>query len=439
MSLQSIVNISISTESAAVTQAGFGVPLILGYDCPAGFTERVRFYEDLASMVTDGFSATGPTYLMASAVLAQTPRVVEVAVGRCAKPTQRWAITPVAANTTVYSMTVNGNAVSYASDGSATVTEIIAGLKTAIDALSLAVTVSDQTTYMRIVANTAGATFSVSVPVTQTANLAIAQDTVDVSLAADLAAIAAEDNTWYGLLNPFASSALHQLVAAYAEANKKLFIAQTQDSAVITVSSGSDTTSIAYILKAASDARTALIYNPNNTAFSDGAWAGKCLPLDPGSETWKFKTLNGSTVTVLTTTQKTNASNKNCNTYCTTAGVNITEEGKVAVGEFIDVVRFRDWLEATMAESIFGALARTKKIPYTDAGVAVIEGLVRAALKAGVDVGGLSGNPAPVVTVPLVANVDPSDKAARILRNVKFDAVLAGAIHFVDISGTVTV
>ena len=438
MSLADIVSISISTEAAPVTAAGFGTPLIFGVDCPAGFTERVRYYSTLSELTDDGFSATGPTYLMASAVFAQTPRVTRLAVGRgAATYAQRWAITPTAANSTVYKLTVNGNAISVTSDASATVSEINVLLKAAIDALAITgMTVSDQTTYMRIVM-TAGLTAAVSVPNDQLGQIAIVEDTVDVSMAADLAAINTEDSSWYGLLVPFHSNALTMLAAAFAEANSKIFVAQTQDSAVITVSSGSDTGSVAYNARAY--ARTALIYNPRSDAYADGGFMGRCLPLDPGSETWKFKTLSGVPVSVLTSTQKTNALAKNVNTYTTIAGVNITEDGKVLADEYIDVVRFRDWLEARMAEAVFGALARAKKIPFTDKGISTVEGLVRATLAAGVAAGGLASDPAPVVTVPKAVDVSANDKAARHLPDVKFDAVLAGAIHSVAITGTISV
>ena len=51
----------------------------------------------------------------------------------------------------------------------------------------------------------------------------------------------------------------------------------------------------------------------------------------------------------------------------------------------------------------------------------------------------LSNDPAPLVTVPKAADVPPTDKANRILRDVKFTATLAGAIHAVVIRGKVSV
>jgi hypothetical protein len=96
--------------------------------------------------------------------------------------------------------------------------------------------------------------------------------------------------------------------------------------------------------------------------------AGRVLPLDPGSETWKFKTVAGVTPDVYTDTQRVNLKNRNANYYYTVAGVNIVTEGVVADGEFIDVIRFRDWIASHMAEGVFGALASANKVPFTDEG-----------------------------------------------------------------------
>lgn len=440
MALSDIVTVTITSESAAVEQAGFGMPIILAPDTPVGFTERVRFYTSMTDVAVD-FATTTATYKMAARVLGQNPRPPTIAVGRLAnKPTQRWAITPTASNSTLYQMRVNGTLVEYTSDGTATVTEIIAGLKAEIDALSLGITVSDQTTYMRIVANTAGAFFSVEV--LDTSLLALAQDHADPGLAADLAAIALEDSSWYALLFGFNSKACVDAISDFAEANKKIFIAQTQDSAVVTLSDGSDTggsQTVAGLLKADTKFRTALIYSEKTDSFADCAWAGVVLPLDPGSETWAFKTLAGSTVSTLTATQRTNALAKYCNVYESIAGRSVTNKGTVSGNEWVDFIRFRDWLEARMAEGIFGALAASKKIPYTDAGIAVIEGIVRSVLQAGIAAGGLSDSPAPTVTVPRAADVSAGDKASRTLNNVKFDAVAAGAIQAVNISGVISV
>lgn len=438
MPLSDIVSISITTESAKVEQAGFGMPLILAADCPGGFTERVRFYTSLTAVLVD-FATSTVTYKMAAAIFAQNPRVTRIAVGRLAnKPTQTWTITPVVANSTVYALTIDGVDYEITSDASATATEICDALRTAISASGLT---EGGTATLTLTATVAGAFHSVEVA--DSSLLKVVQDHADPGLAADLAAIALEDSSsWYALLFGFNSKACVDAISDFAEANKKLFIAQTQESDVVNLSNGSDTggsQTVAGLLKADSKFRTALVYHPDSAAYADAALAGKCLPFDPGSETWAFKTLAGVSAVDLTDTQRTNALAKYVNVYETLAGVNVTNQGKVSGNEWIDVIRFRDWLEARMSEEIFGALANAKKIPFTDGGISVIEGIIRAQLRAGVVAGGLAEDPAPVVTVPLAADVSSSDKAARRLTGVKFDATLAGAIQAVEIDGVISV
>jgi hypothetical protein len=42
------------------------------------------------------------------------------------------------------------------------------------------------------------------------------------------------------------------------------------------------------------------------------------------------------------------------------------------------------------------------------------------------------------VTAPKVADIDPADRAARLLPDVQFSATLASAIHAVEITGSLT-
>ena len=440
MPLSDIVAVTISLETAGITQAGFGTPLILS-PRPV-WIERVRTYSDLTSMVADGFTSFTPEYRAAAAIFSQSPRPESLKVGRCANaPTQRYAVTPVVANSTVYTLTITGpdgvpHDVSYTSDSTATASEINVGLKAGIDALALAVTCSDQTTYMRVVANAAGTFFAIKVA--STALLGLAQDHADPGIGADLAAVSLEDPTYYGIVHLYNSKGCIEAVATFAEANAKLFVAQTSDSAVITTAiSGTD--DIAESLSASAYARTALIYHPDPAAFADAAWLGKCLPFDPGSETWKFKTLAGVSTTYFSGTHLTNLRAKHCNYLYTVAGKNITAEGVVAANEFIDVVRGRDWFQARLQERIFLRLSLAKKIPYTDGGIAVIEGELRAQLSEGIEVGFLTADPAPLVIVPKAASASVGNRAARLLAGVKFNANIAGAIHKLSITGVIAV
>jgi len=260
----------------------------------------------------------------------------------------------------------------------------------------------------------------------------------DPGLAADLDAIKAVDNSWYLIINPYQSSAIIQAIATWAESNNKLFIADTQDSAVITTAApGSD---VAGTLKTAARVRTAVAYHPLPGEFLAAAWVGKRAPTTPGSETWAFASMSGPTPTQLTSTQQTNVEAKNADYYYTLGGRNIMgRNSKVAEGTFIDTVRGRDWLQVRMQTEIADCITAAQKIPMTDKGIAIIEGRVRAVLQEGVLAGFLAEDPAFTVSVPRAANISATNKANRILPDVRFDAFLAGAIHQVRVTGKISI
>lgn len=429
--LNDIVQVLITSVASKVTQAGFGVPMILSSS--AAWTERVREYTTLTGVQAD-FATTTPEYKQASKVFGQSPRPPKLLIGRCAlKPTQRYAVTPVAINSYTYRMKVNGTDVSFTADASATLTEVIAGLKAAIDALALPITVTDQTTFMRVVANTAGAFFSLSA---FDPNIGLAQDHADPGVATDLAAIVLERSDWYGLLTHFNSKAYVEAAAAWVEANKRLYLASSCDSAMRdTVSSGTD--DVGESLKALSYKKTALIDAAGAEDFADAGIMGLCFTFTPGEETWKFKTIAGAPVASYTPTQRTNLRAKNVNFYETTSGVNMFEEGYCSSGDYIDFVRYLDFLEARIQERVFGKLSTAKKVPFNDDGIAIVSTEVKGQLQS--DENRDAINAGWSVAVPKLSAVALADKSTRTLRDVTFSAVYAGAIHSVKIDGTVSV
>ena len=151
-----------------------------------------------------------------------------------------------------------------------------------------------------------------------------------------------------------------------------------------------------------------------------------------------LKTLSGITFDALTDTQSINARDKECNVYESIAGVNMTREGKVASGEFIDIIRGVDWLQATIQENVYARFVNLPKIPFTDGGIAIIESEVISALTAGIVSGFIATNPQYVISVPLASEVSAGDKAARFLPDVEFTAYLTGAIHKTRIDGVVS-
>jgi hypothetical protein len=434
--LADIVKINISTQAAQVKQAGFGVACIV--DAHEKFPERIRFYGEPAAMLDDGFAVTDAAYQAAVKLCSQNPRVAQFAVGRRAnKPTLQVTLTPTVRNAEKYRVLVNGTEVSFTSDANALASEIVAGLKGAIDALGIATLVTATTaTAVTITGNAAGAWFSVGV--VDPAQIAAEQTHADPGIANDLAAIALENGDFYGLILTTASKAEVLAAAAWVEANGKLYVQASQDTAIVTAAAAG-ATDVAAQAKTSAYARTSVFYHPRPDAFADAALFGKCFPKDPGSLTFKFKTLAGVPAVALTGTQITNAKNKNAMYYTSFGGVPITAEGKVAAGEWIDVIRDRDHFESRLQTRIFSVLANADKVPFTDRGINLVATEVRGQISDSIASGFLADDPTPEIVVPKARNVAAIDKAARNLTGIEFTATIAGAVHALTINGKITV
>lgn len=444
--LQNHVQLTITQDSVGVSRLGFGRMLIASHNAP--FPELFRLYTGTADMITDGFLADSPEVLAAASAFSQNPRPPDIAVGRLpTAPTlaATLSVTNVINNHT-YSIRVRGEGVtetvaSFTSDATATDGEIVVGLVAALEAVvGNNYVAAGAVSPFTVTGDAAGDWFSLEVLEPQ--NLSIAYDHADPGLAAELAAVSLENNDWYGLVTLYNSEAYVNAAAAYIETVKKLYVPDVNASASITaIAGGGD---ILDDLAVSAYQRTGGFYHPSPAEMTAAAWMGDMLPRDPGSATWKFKTLIGVPPVSLTATQRANLIAKNANSYELVAGVNITFEGTRADGDFLDVTRGIDKLEDDISKDVFASLASNPKIPYTDGGIAIIESDVRGALGRNTETPSaplrlLAADPAPVVTVPKVANVAPADKTARILRDVKFTATLAGAVHKTNITGVVSV
>ena len=262
-------------------------------------------------------------------------------------------------------------------------------------------------------------------------------DSGDATVAASLAAIQAEDNSWYGLAVDQAFDDDDKVdIAAWVEANKKFAFYWTTN---VDVPDATKTTDMASVLKGLAYDRAATMWHPTPTTgadYPDAAWMGEGFPFEPGSSTWAYKTLKGVTPDNVDT-KETALQDKNCNYYSTVGGVNVTQEGKVASGEWIDIIIGTDWIEARLRETVYSAFVNNRKVPYDDSGITTIEGLVRGVLSQAAAKGILQADSI-VVTVPKYADVPTADKIARKLPDVNFTALYQGAIHRTTINGTIS-
>ena len=435
------VDVQISRETATVSRAGFGTPLILAYH--DRFAEQYRVYGSLTEM-TEGnvFFPNGIPYRLAAAAFAQSPRPQQVVVGRRATPVIRdvklTPKTPLLAST-AYAVTIDDETFTFTTDATPTVAEITAGLAALIDAGGADVKATDNTTDLDVETAdapggtpTAGQPFRIEFDPSQwTFN----DNTADAAVDTDLANLLAVYTDFYGVVTDLwdATNITDLATAVESAAVPLLYSAETQDTDVVETGSSD----IASTLNSSAFDRTFLMYAYDIDPSPAAAWLGKQLPTDPGSTTWKFKTLATISASELTTGEITFADGKSCNTYTTAGGINITAEGVTTSAEFIDVIRFVDWLQARIKENVFRALAVNPKIPYTDSGIQAIVSEVEGVLRQGVFNGGLNGDEDLIVTAPLAADVSSATRATRVLPDIEFIATLAGAIHKTIIRGKV--
>ncbi len=253
-----------------------------------------------------------------------------------------------------------------------------------------------------------------------------------------LTSIRNENDDWYAVMLPYGGKQLasQPLLHDLLKDNERIMFFNSLDDEVLKDTAGN----IAETLYDANKDRIVAFFHHNVVDMPHCAWAGRVLPENPGSVTWMFKSLSGVTAESFTTAEQGKLDSNNVNRYVKISGLSITRNGTSSKsGFYVDVIRGIDFIKARMQEAIFRQLATLKKIPFTDQGIAVVENEIRAILRLSISQGILSSDPQPVVLVPKASDVQPSDKANRTLPDVSFSATLAGAVHKVQISGTVSV
>lgn len=439
MSLDDLVSISVSATTATPTKPGFGTILIAAQKVPAAMVDRVKKFGSLKEMTDFGFSTSDPAYLCAQKMKAQNPSPKSWLIGkRLNKTTQTVTLTCTsAAEGDTYKITL----VSTAGVATTYTRTVPAASSTSAEATALAALINAHT---QVSAAAVGAVITVTGTLGELVNfkewsdnIEFADTTPDPGLAADLAAIkAATNQDWYGLALDSQSEAEIAAAALFVETEKKIACFNTSDYGC---AKAATTTDVMSDLKAAAYARSGVLFSKKELlSYSGAAWMAKQFAgANPGSDTWAYKTLASVTVDELTTSERSAILDKNGNVYNPVSGINVTEKGKSGSGEYFDVTRFVDWLRAEIQFRVFSALVNNSKIPYTDVGIDAIVAIIDGALKFGVTRGGLVAGTTQVLA-PKVADIPSATKASRRLEDITFSGTLAGAIHELDIAGTVT-
>ncbi|MDP8078336.1 DUF3383 family protein [Phocoenobacter skyensis] len=432
-----LVNIQIQLNTTGISVASFSDMLIAAPHSLS--TTRMMAVTSAGELLDLGLSADTKLYKAVAAVFSQTPHISKCYIGRQSASTTEIKVTRAVAGDYIVVID-NGK-----SELRAEVT-----VNTDKTEAEIATTLAEKLSELDGVAATASESIiSVSAAdckIKVKGKLKLGESTSNESWAECLTAIKNEGGSWYGVAITSREKSDVIAVAEWVEANGKLFVTASSDKHIV---DGGKTDDIGSVLKDRQFFRTAVNYDPQaDSEFTDIAAMSKLFTYYPGSATWANKRLAGVTADYLPEGEAIVAHSKNVNTFEMFNGqFALTQLGKVAAGEWIDIIRFRDWLEATMqADVCFALINADGKVPYTDEGIEMLATAMKPSLELGIRRGGIApaeldenGDiiPSYIINKPLAAQISPNRKASRVLQDLTFTARLAGAIHLVEIKGAI--
>lgn len=191
--------------------------------------------------------------------------------------------------------------------------------------------------------------------------------------------------------------------------------------------------------------RTVLFYcNATEAApVPEAALVGRAASMEAGSFTYKNLILTGILPQKLTEAQVEAIHKKGGITFIAKAGDNVTTEGKVAGGEYIDIIDSEDYIIQQLTYRTQKLLNKSDKVPYDNNGIAMLESVavdvLHDAYNNGMIANNADGAPDYSVAYALRADTSAEDRAARRYLGGTFRFALAGAVHEVEITGEITV
>lgn len=227
------------------------------------------------------------------------------------------------------------------------------------------------------------------------------------------------------------ASTVPSIAAAVEALDGKLYFAglEADDETTITVSGLRRT--VLFYCNATTDA-------PVPVAALVGEIAGRTA----GSFTYKNLILSGIEPQELSDAQIDAIHAKGGITFVRKAGDNVTSEGKLAGGEYVDILDVEDYIIQQLAYRTQKLLNNASKVPYDNNGIAMLEAVAIDVLQSAYNNGMIATNAdgAADFAVNYAAREDTSetDRANRRYLGGTFRFALAGAIHEVEITGSIT-
>lgn len=286
-------------------------------------------------------------------------------------------------------------------------------------------------------ASDVAAVFGNSSSVTQVAQLVLAQtnrpEHIDVIEYTDISAAVSmySDSDWmFAILDNVSDAAtLSAFVGATAELSDKFAVVQVDDPDKAAAFPPSE--------------NLIVFVHPLDKGRLDAAAVGNVANLQPGTTTWKFRSVSGIEASGYTSSVLGQIKKAHGIAYVKAVGGSyMLSEGWTVTGKYIDETHSRIWIENEIKASLQSLLINTPKLPYDQRGIIQVQTAIELVLTAAfnnniIATDDKTGRPAYIVTASPRNEQTNSDVHSRIYRGAAFKYVQAGAIHNIVVSGQI--
>jgi len=422
------------------------------------FSERLRGYSSITELRDDdAIPTTSNAYAALRLAFNQPGATVPIYLGRREADDITYTPDPVVDNDTYgfqieviddATQTPVVDAVFINSGVAATADSIATALFTEINTtLPVAnVTAVDNTGSVTISAD-AGYTMNI----TQVQGLTEAYTTTETA-AELLAAISEEDEeNWYYFAcedhtETFVLAMAVEIEATESSNYPKLYSTSSQEADTITPLASPATDTMGMLLEGEYNRTFSNWHHEADTLFPEIAptvYNGQFQPT--GRTTWKFMTnIAGVSAAAdlvtgkpLSTSKQGYIADRNGNWQGFERRVNFAHGGKVASGEWIDIINAKDWINDEIETRLLNLLLNNPggkvsfdNISGKDRVKVVIDGVLNDAVNFNILLG--------YEPTSIPENTPPGDLSSRTLRDVNWVGYLAGAVHFIIVDGILT-
>ncbi len=190
--------------------------------------------------------------------------------------------------------------------------------------------------------------------------------------------------------------------------------------------------------------RTFVMYYTNaDVVCPEAALVGRIAGLAAGSASYDHKILKGLEPLEFSVSELDEIHKKNCCTFVTMAGDNVTTDGKVLSGEWADVIDSKDYIIFQMEYMLQKTLNTTNKVTYDNNGISLLENIcvnvLQDAYNNGIIADNAEGTADYNVKFEPRENTTAEDRKARRYVGGSFSFSLRGAIHEIEVTGEIEV